>query len=225
MQALTYNGCPGSDTANTALSAIFYFLSQHKDVRDRLTSMVRSTFPDVESIRSGPLLNSMTYLRAVVDESMRLCPPVPMPLPREVLPGGITVDGHHFPAGTTIGIPTYTMHHDGAHFDRPFQYEPQRWLIRGQDGVGDKEGRDADDVARMREAFAPFSVGPRACIGRSVALLELYVGVARTLWLYDMRLAPGYENVGVGPEGEYKMKDHFIVGREGPMVQFKLRDM
>ena len=86
---------------------------------------------------------------------------------------------------------------------------------------GGDEGNSADVLTKQREAFIPFSVGPRACIGRNVALFELYVSVARVLFSYDLRLSPGTEHLGVGPHGEYKVKDHFIVGKEGPMLQFR----
>ncbi|KJZ71658.1 hypothetical protein HIM_08970 [Hirsutella minnesotensis 3608] len=211
----------GSDTANTALASIFYFLVHHPDVLQRLTATIRDSFPDVEAIASGPLLNSMTYLRACIDESLRLCPPVPMPLPRQVLSGGLIVDGHFFRQGYTVGVPTYSLHHSEQHFQDPFKFDPKRWLVRGAQSVAIDEGRSLEEVSRAREAFAPFSIGPRACIGRGVALLELHVGVARALWLYDIRIAPGHEKAGVGPQGEYKIKDHFIVGKEGPVVQFR----
>ena len=44
-----------------------------------------------------------------------------------------------------------------------------------------------------------------------MALLELHVAIARVLWLYDWRMVEGTENTGVGPNGEYAIKEHFIV--------------
>ncbi|KAF7924911.1 hypothetical protein EAE99_006388 [Botrytis elliptica] len=213
----------GSDTANSALTGIFYFLSQHPLIREKLTTIIRSTFPDVESISHGPALNSMVYLRACIDESLRLCPPVPMPLPREVLPGGLQVNGHQFQEGTIVGVPTYSLHHSAQHFDQPYVYDPTRWMIKGSKGTDENEGRTEEEVSKARKAFAPFSLGPRACIGKSVALYELQVGVARALWLYNMRIAAGCEKIGVGRHGEYEMRDFFIVGKEGPILQFQKR--
>ncbi|KAI9651317.1 hypothetical protein NHQ30_001356 [Ciborinia camelliae] len=213
----------GSDTANSALTGIFYFLSQHPQIRERLTAIIRSTFAGVESISHGPTLNSMVYLRACIDESLRLCPPIPMPLPREVLPGGLWVNVHYFTPGTIIGVPTYSLHHSGEHFAQPYVYNPSRWLVKGAEGTNENEGCTPEEISKAREAFVPFSLGPRACIGKSVALYELQVGVARVLWLYNIRIAPGCESIGVGRNGEYKMKDFFIVGKEGPILQFQKR--
>ncbi|RAH79464.1 benzoate 4-monooxygenase cytochrome-like protein P450 [Aspergillus japonicus CBS 114.51] len=217
----------GAETANTALAATWYFLAHHPAVRARLTDRVRAHFPTLEAIVAGPGLaaGQMGYLRACIEESMRLCPPVPMDLPREVLPGGLRVLEWHFPAGTIVGVPTYALHHSPAHFDRPFVYDPSRWVLRGSETAdSDAEGVSPAVMARQRAAFAPFSIGPRACIGRNVAMLELEVSVARVLWLYDLRLTPGMEHLGVGHEGEYKMKDNFIVGKEGPILEFRRRE-
>jgi len=165
----------------------------------------------------------MIYLRACIDECLRICPPIPMPLPRKVLQGGLYVDEYCFPAGTTVGVPIYALHHNDHHFPKPFIYDPTRWLAKEINGVKEDEGRCEEEIAGARKAFVPFSLGPRACIGKNIALVELYIGVARVLWLYNLRIAPGFENMGVGKEGEYKMEDNFVVSKEGPMLQFQRR--
>ncbi|GLA35474.1 hypothetical protein AnigIFM63309_011314 [Aspergillus niger] len=216
----------GAETANTALASTWFFLAHHPAIRQRLTNLIRAHFASLESIVSGPALSSgkMGYLRACIEESMRLCPPVPMDLPREVLPGGLQVLEWEFPAGTIVGVPTYSLHHSPEHFDRPYEYDPNRWMLRGTEAADEGVGVSPEVMARQRAAFVPFSLGPRACIGRNVAMLELEVSVARVLWLYDLRLAPGMEHLGVGREGEYKMKDNFIVGKEGPILEFRKRE-
>ena len=143
-----------------------------------------------------------------------------MLLPREVCSGGLHVMGHEFAEGTIIGVPTYVLHHNELYFDRPFEYDPSRWLVKGESEDA-ADGNDPEIIARQRQAFIPFSLGPRACIGRSVALFELYISVARVLFLYDLRMQPGTEHLGVGVQGEYKIKDYFIVGKEGPILQFR----
>ena len=143
-----------------------------------------------------------------------------MLLPREVCSGGLHVMGHEFAEGTILGVPTYALHHDERYFKRAFEYNPSRWLVKGESEDA-AEGNSPEIVARQRHAFIPFSIGPRACIGRNVALFELYISVARVLFLYDLRMQPGTEHLGVGPLGEYKIRDYFIVGKEGPILQFR----
>ncbi|KAI9041023.1 putative Cytochrome P450 [Aspergillus affinis] len=188
---------------------IIYFLQQARD-------------PETGQGYSEEELIGEAYLRACVEESMRLCPLVPMDLPREVLPGGLCVLEWTFPTGTIVGVPTYSLHHSAEHFEEPFRFNPSRWLLGDLES---REGVTAEVMARQRQAFVPFSLGPRSCIGRKVAIVELELCIARALWLYDVRLAPGFKHLGIGREGEYKMKDNFIVGKEGPVVELRAREL
>jgi cytochrome P450 len=187
---------------------------------------VRSAFGSLEDITNGPALTSCTFLRACIDEAMRLSPPVAGALPRLVLPGGLTVDGLSIPEGTDVCVPHYAIHHNPEYFPRPFEFAPERWL---------KDGAPADMAAHLDDAhaaFCPFSVGPRGCIGKGMAYVELTLTLARVLWQFDVRLAPG-TNIGEGrpdlEEGrrrtmEYQLKDTFTSVKDGPLVQFKRRD-
>ena len=147
---------------------------------------------------------------------MRLCPPVPSLLPREVLAGDIDVDGVRFPAGTVVGVPIYALHHNAEYHPDPFRFDPTRWM--GDDEKASGQGLDA--LHKAQSAFCPFSVGPRGCIGKGVAYLELTVALARTLWLYDLRLVG---EKGMGPDGQYEVRDIFVAEKEGPLVQFRRR--
>ena len=157
---------------------------------------------------------------------MRLCPPVPSLLPREVLEGGIDVDGIHFPAGSVVGVPIYALQHNPEYHPDPFSYNPERW-IAGNDEGDDEKGNSRWNAERVRlaqSAFCPFSVGPRGCIGKGVAYLELSIALARVLWLYDLRLVyagTGGENGAT--RGEYTVKDCFVAEKSGPVVQFRRR--
>lgn len=223
----------GTDTAGTALASTFYYLTQHPAILARVTQEVRSTFPDLESIVSGPLMQKMTYLRACLEEAMRLSPPIPTILPREVLAGGLHIDQHFFPAGTIIGVPIYTLHHNSDYFSNPFNFQPERWLLHhdSENQQGEGEGVTAERLALQKRAFMAFSTGPRVCPGRSLAFMELELGLARILWLYNIRVASEVTSSADGAaggnakeeEGEYKIKDHFAAGKEGPVLQFQKR--
>lgn len=197
----------------------------NQDELAQLLTEVRSTFASIELIRSGPLLNSCTYLWACVDEALRLSPPALGLLPREVLAGGIDIDGHYFPEGTVVGTLIYTIHHNEEYYNNPFAYNPSRWI------AGSGKSVTAQSVALARSAFCPFSIGPRGCIGKGFAYMELMLGLARLVWMYDMRLSPG-STVGEGDpafewgrrrRGEYQLKDTFAATRNGPLVEFRAR--
>lgn len=212
----------GSDTTSTCIAATLFYLLHNAPALARLHADIDATFPSLEAIRSGPLLSRCQYLRACITESLRLSPPVGGLMAREVLTGGIEVDGRVFPKGTEIGTPHYALHHDAAYYPAPFLYQPERWLA----GAG-------HDVATAQSAFGAFSLGPRGCVGKAMAYQELMTVLARVLWQYDVRFASqNWLGGGGGHEkwrgsrdraDEYQLFDTFSSRSVGPLVQFRPR--
>lgn len=219
----------GSDTTSTAMAATIFYLVRNVHALKTATAEIRSKFNNAEDIVHGPDLGSCTYLRACIDEAMRLSPSVGGILPREVLAGGITIDGMTLPEGTVVGASHYTLHHNADYFPAPFTYTPERWLTGAADGATGRVTA-ADDVQRAQSAFCPFSVGPRGCIGKGLAYAEMMTTLARTLFLYDMRRAVGVVDPGEGRpelewgrhrETEFQLIDTFTSAKTGPMVEFR----
>ena len=215
----------GADTTSTTLAAAMFYLLRNPHVMAKLAAEVRSAFSDVEEIRTGQKLGSLPYLRAVIDESLRMSPPVPGVLAREVLPGGLEVEGQKIPAGTQVGTSAYAIHHNEAYFPDAFSFKPERWIADCDSGVTEA------DVELARSAFCAFSLGSRGCIGKSLAYTELSITIARLLFLFEIRETPG-ETLGAGrPElgfgrkrrNEYQIEDRFVAARNGPIVEFKTR--
>lgn len=170
----------------------------------------------MEDIRLGSKLESCEYLKAVIEESLRINASLPGYLAREVLPGGITVIGEYFPPGVEIAVPTYTLHHNPKYFPDPHKHTPERWLP-SESGV--------DNVKLAWEAFAPFSTGARMCIGRRLAYIELQIVIARVVFLYDMKYIDGTREEALGPDAcEYKLEDWFSGKRFGPTIEFRHRE-
>lgn len=215
----------GSDTTSTALAGAFFYLVHNPSTLDKLSQEITSTFSDLEEIHSSPTLNSCTYLRAVVDEAMRMSPPVGGILPREVLPGGLEVDGMFIPEGVVVGTPHYTIHHNPAYYPDPFAFKPERWIVGSSPAVT----KEAVDLAQS--AFCPFSIGPRGCIGKGLAYVEIMTSLARAVYLYEMRLAPGITAGEGNPsfewgrqrKDEFQLRDSFTSMKDGPYVEFRER--
>ncbi|OCL10635.1 benzoate 4-monooxygenase cytochrome P450 [Glonium stellatum] len=212
----------GSDTVSTSLAASFFYFLRNPNVLKRVTAEVRSTFTSTEDIHSGPKLNSCVYLQACMEEVLRVAPPVPSHLPREVLSGGLNVDGHHILAGTIVGVPAYSIHLNKDYFPDPWSFRPERWIVDPKTGV------TAESVELATRAFCPFSLGTRGCIGKFLAYLEFKLTMAHVLYRFDMREAPGENLGGGGPDleegrqrqNEFQMDDAFGVMRNGPLVEF-----
>ncbi|KAL3451492.1 cytochrome P450 [Aspergillus insuetus] len=197
----------GADTTAVAISAVFFHLLRNPTALSQVAEGVLSTFQDLNDIQPGALLRSCTFLHACINESLRLSPPVTGLAPRKVLPGGIDVDCVHFPEGTIIGSPIYTLHRNAGYFPQPDSFVPERWL---------DSSKNCGDSAKV--PFCPFSIGPRSCVAKRLALDEISVTIARTLYLYEMRLDESWNG-----KTEYELKGWMTSGREGPFVQFKSR--
>ena len=216
----------GSDTIATALTATLFYCLHYPPALSRLQDEIRSVFADVDEIRSSQRLDSCHYLRACINEALRLSPPVGALLPREILPGGLTVDDQHFPEGIDIGVPHYALHHNELHYPEPFVFKPDRWIV-STDPNCEKSSEAA--VAAAQSAFCAFGLGRHVCVGRGLAYAEMSVMLARIFWLYDMRLwgslGEGRTSLGKGRErtNEFQTWDSFTSTHEGPMVEFKLR--
>ena len=215
----------GSDAISTALAGCFFYLSRHSEAYEKACEEVRTTFSSTEDIRSGPKLSSCTYLRACVDESLRMSPPVGGALWRETCKGGVKLEGEVIPPGLDVGVGIYAIQHNPEYFPSPFQYSPERWIV--------SDSNPAEAVARARSAFSAFSVGPVGCVGKNLAYMELTLTLARVLWLLDMKAsgdqgecAPekaylkSYEE---HKELEYHLRDRFTSWKDGPMVAFRER--
>ncbi|CAK7563498.1 MAG: hypothetical protein SEPTF4163_001367 [Sporothrix epigloea] len=223
----------GSDTTSTGMAAAFFYLVRHPEALVKVTREIRQTFASVEDIQSGATLTGCTYLRACIDEAMRLSPAVGGLLPRQVLTGGMEINGETIPAGTIVGTPHYAIHHNAAYYPQPWAYLPERW-IAGSTLPGHTKPSivSEEDVALAQSAFCPFSIGPRGCIGKGIAYTEMMTTLARSLFLYDVRQAQGVVDPAegvVGAEwgrdrpGEFQLVDTFTSVKNGVLVEFKPR--
>jgi cytochrome P450 len=227
---LKSNGQIAGETVKTAATATFFYLSQNPAAYEKVISEIRTTFNGADKI-DGPGLANCTYLRACIDESLRLSPPVPGILWRDVIRDGKTkgtpfvVDGHVIPEGTIIGVNTYSIHHNATYFPDPFSFRPDRWL--------NTSSFSPQTRSIMRDAFAPFSMGPRGCAGKSMAYLETSLTIAKTLWCLDFRVATeksgefgsgklGYERSIENPD-EFQLYDVLTASHDGPYLDFKAR--
>lgn len=139
----------GSETTATALSGITYYLGRNRRVCEKLTHEIRTSFKEYNDI-NGRSTDMLIYLKAVIEEGLRLYPPIPIGLPR-VSPGE-TVDGNYVPRGTVVHVSSWTATHSEMNFHKPFEFFPERWL----------ESTSMDE----KSASQPFLLGSRVCLGR-----------------------------------------------------------
>ncbi|KAE8333944.1 cytochrome P450 [Aspergillus sergii] len=172
----------GSETTASLLSGCLFYLCKHKYIMDQLNKEIRTTFSEDKAITSPKCFN-LSYLNAVLKESLRLYPPVAGSLPRLVPKGGCTIDGHFVPENVTVSTHHYASYYDAANFTFPEQFIPERWL-----GTDDRFDSDRQD------AMQPFSLGPRDCLGKNLAHMEMRLILSKLLFNFDIELTPESEN-------------------------------
>lgn len=139
---------------------------------------MRSAVPAYDNITAATT-EEMPYLRACIEEALRIFPPVAFALPRDC-PGAM-IDGRYIPEGVCVGVENYAMHTDPRFWADPERFRPERWLGSGLPG---------DD----RRASQPFSTGPRACLGINLAWMEMRILLAKLMWRFDMEMSCDIED-------------------------------
>ena len=93
----------GSETTATLLSGCFYFLLTHPHAYKRLVEEIRGTFREEKDIKYDNVKNCK-YMSAVLEESLRMYPPVPTTMQRQVPGKGEKIEGQWVPGGTKVGV-------------------------------------------------------------------------------------------------------------------------
>ena len=186
----------GSETSATLLAVMAYYLMKNPDKLRRLQAEVRTAFASEAEIDFATV-SKLPYLVAVISESLRIQPPIPLSIPRFVPHPGATIDGRFVPGGTNLAISQFAAYRSRSNFRDPDRFVPERWL---------GEERYADD---NRDVFQPFSLGPRNCIGRHLAQVETRLILARLVWNFDFELMPDSE--------AWHVQRTFLLYEKGPL--------
>lgn len=171
----------GHETTALVLTWTFYLLARHPEVYARVQEEIRGlALTGVPTIED---LDKLTYTRMVLDEVMRLRPPI-WAQTRVTREDDVLL-GRPIPAGSFVMFSAYFCHHHPSFWDEPEAFRPERFA--------------PDQVrARHRCAHIPFSAGPRSCIGKRYALYELCAAMALISARFRVELLPG-QDIGIKP--------------------------
>ena len=164
----------GHETTAQLLTWCWYLLSQNEEIErrlhDELESVLSGRTPEVDD---APRL---VFTRMIIDETLRLYPPVAM-FPRDVVADD-TIGGYRAPARSMVFVGPYMTHRHPEFWERPLEFYPEHFTPEQVD-------------RRPRYAYYPFSAGPRTCIGNHFALLEATLVLAELAQRVRLRPVPG----------------------------------
>lgn len=144
----------GHETSASALSWALYLLAFAPEMQDRLAAEVAGL--DMETIRFKDL-SKLRFTRAVFRETLRLYPPVPMMVRRAEKPEKMR--DRNVPKGSMVILSPWHLHRHERLWERPDDFDPDRWESENGKQCG-------------REAYIPFSAGPRVCTGAGFGMAE-----------------------------------------------------
>lgn len=160
------------DPTTGALTWILYLLDQHPEVDRRLRAEVAEVL-DGRRPTAGDL-GRLPYTTMVISEGLRLYPPGWL-IPRAV-PEHVNVGDWFVPAGSILFLSPFVTHRDPRIWGRPWAFDPERFSPERA-------------VGRPCFAFTPFGGGPRQCLGKHFALMEMKFALAMAVQKLRFRLA------------------------------------
>lgn len=166
----------GHETSSTALTWIFYELSENPAVEIQIIEEIRSVTED------QPLkfenIQELKYTKAVIHETMRLHPPLWFEN-RNVMQN-VKLGDNMVPKGSMIILSRYALHRNPKVWKNADQFEPTRFYPETPDTINE---------VKASGAYIPFSSGPRICIGRHFAMMEIIVILCTLLQKFRIRVS------------------------------------
>ncbi|XP_026464275.1 probable cytochrome P450 12a5, mitochondrial [Ctenocephalides felis] len=173
----------GVDTTSNTTAILLYFLAANQKCQDKLRSEILTILPNKDSKLSSDSFKRIPYLRACMKEANRIIPILGGTVRK--LPVDVVLSGYQVPRGTEIVVSHQTASMNENQFPDPKKYKPERWL-NAEEAEGCPLAKNANPFAHM-----PFGFGPRSCVGKRFADLEIETFVMKLFrnykleWNYD----------------------------------------
>lgn len=184
MSYISTNFLAGSDTTGVTMRSMIWYVLHTPGVleklRKELDAKVDSYPPDYATAMD------LKYMDAVIRESLRIHPIGSFVFERVVpATGHTTPSGKSLPPGTTIGTTPWTFNFDEDLWGpEPRKFKPERWLQGKDESAVDYEKR----VNMMKHNDFSFSYGPRACLGKHIAWMEMVEVMPTLFGLLDVSI-------------------------------------
>lgn len=195
----------GTDTTAATLEWTMTELVRHPKVMKKAQAEVRKVASIAGKVDESHL-QQIHYLKAVIKETMRLHPPVPLLVPGESMEKCI-LDGYEIPEKTWVLINAYAIGRDPESWDNPLEYRPERF-------------EDGNSVKDLDFRFLPFG-GRRGCPGFGFGLATVETALARLLYHFDWALPQGVGPDDVDLEEIFGLATSVLVPTTNKEYQFK----
>ncbi|XP_044969553.1 indole-2-monooxygenase-like [Hordeum vulgare subsp. vulgare] len=180
----------GTDTSSFALEVAMAEIMRNPRVMTKLQAEVRNGTPKGQDMVEEENLANMAYLKAVVKETLRLHPPLPLLIPHSsMLESDVDVAGYTLPSGAWVMVNTWAINRDPGWWEKPEEFLPERFMEGGSASTVDFRGNDFQ--------FLPFGAGRRICPGMNFGLAMIEIMLANLVYGHDWELPSGIEKNGI----------------------------
>ncbi|KAH6619026.1 cytochrome P450 67 [Boeremia exigua] len=168
----------GSDTTASTLANVLFCLAKHIDVQRKLRNMLNETMPQGYSDWQYASIKDISYIDDIINETLRLKPPIIQGTPRETPAEGLQIGDVWIPGHVNVLVPTISIQRDPRWWKEPNHFVPERWHER-------KNEMGTEDAPWM-----PFQRGLHHCAGKEVAYLTLRTAISAIVQNFDVTFAP-----------------------------------
>ena len=168
----------GVDTVSASLSWALLFLTSNPHVQTKL----HQELDDVIGRNCPPCLSDrsrLPYFEAVIRETLRITTPLPMSIPHKAVTNS-KIQGFTIPKDSSVVFNFWSIHHDASQWDNPDEFKPERFI---------DAGGKLRSLSSM--SYLPFGRGPRACLGQSLAMSDLFLFLSRLVHEFRFCVPPG----------------------------------
>ncbi|XP_032789240.2 cytochrome P450 4c3 [Daphnia magna] len=181
----------GHDTTASAMTWFLYCIARHPEYQQLVMDEVDQVFgEDMERPCTTQDAAELKYLECCIKETLRLYPSVPAVM--RCLTEDVDIGGYKLPAGVSVALMIYGMHHSPLVYPDPEAFKPERFLPE-------------NSIGRHPYAFIPFSAGPRNCIGQKYGILETKIVLANLMRRFRFSVADSSQPMII-PSSEIVLK-------------------
>ncbi|CAG8650425.1 4225_t:CDS:2, partial [Acaulospora colombiana] len=189
----------GHETTSVATGWALYYLSKDQESQELLRNELVQEFPHQDFMPTFDQINNLKYLNAVVKETLRLVPPVPLVM--RIADKDDIINGYVIPKGTLVIISPSTIHKLPSIWGEDVNdFKPSRWLSDSPFVIAPDMNMDSfsdmnsiDEKLITNYTWIPFITGARGCIGAKIALNEMKVLLAVLIRNFKFREVEGFE--------------------------------
>ncbi|XP_045786484.1 cytochrome P450 86A1-like [Trifolium pratense] len=182
----------GRDTSSVALSWFFWLILNHPNVEEKIIKELTTVLEETRGSErqrwtEDPIdfgeADQLVYLKAALAETLRLYPSVPQDF-KQAVADDVLPDGTVIPAGTTVTYSIYSVGRLETIWGNDcLEFKPERWIsVRG----------DRFEPPKNGFMFMAFNAGPRICLGKDLAYLQMKSVAAAVLLRYRLSLVPDH---------------------------------